>query len=80
MNSITKDYNAYILLVLKDTEKSIKEIKYYYKNFKIKNIINTLNDLIENKLVIKRDKYQLTKEGENLVKELEKVSYIYNTF
>ncbi len=77
MNSKIKDYSVYILLFLKENEKSIKEIKNYYKNFNIRNILNTLNDLIENNLVIKKEKYSLTNQGEYLAKELDKLSYSY---
>ncbi len=77
MNSKIKDYSVYILLILKEKGQSIKEIKNYYKSFNVKNILNTLNDLIENNLVSKKDKYYLTSEGEFLVKELDKLSYNY---
>ncbi len=77
MNSTIKDYSIYILLFLKENEKSIKEIKNYYNNFNIRNILNTLNDLIDNNLVVKNKKYCLTNQGEYLVKELEKLSYSY---
>ncbi len=77
MNSKIKDYSVYILLILKEKGQSIKEIKSYYKNFNVKNIFNTLNDLIDNNLVSKKDKYYLTTEGEFLVKELDKLSYNY---
>ncbi len=77
MNSTIKDYSIYILLFLKEQEKSIKEIKNYYNSFSVKNILNTLDDLIDNNLVIKKDKYYLTNQGESLVTELDKLSFKY---
>lgn len=72
-----KDFYVYILFDLYKKESSLKELTLNFKSIDLFNLKRSLDELIENNLVIKNDKYCLSTKGTNLIKNLDEISFFY---
>lgn len=67
------NYTVYIMIILEKEAKSLVEISQELKVYSLE-LKNILDEMIMNNLIVKNQKYNLTFEGEKIIKQI-KVFY-----